>query len=202
MAIAHSALAALALPSFDDVLPAAFRRDLGLDPATQYGVACRDVPRAIADAEALGGGPFLRARVSPPHWTERGVRRRAHLDFALGYCDDVQLEFLGPGKGTRFYADALGDADTILHHVGVYQRGLASLTERLERAGHVTVVSGGVRLGPLARFQFRYFDTRAALGIYLEILDFAWLGDHPIPMRPFIERAARLRSPRFRAAPR
>ncbi len=190
----HPALAALALRSFDDVLPAAFRRDFGLDPATQYGVACRDVPRAIADAESLGAGPFVRAHVSPPNWTEGGVRCRARLDFALGYCDDAQLEFLGPGRGTRFYADALGTTDTILHHVGVYQHGLAALTERLERAGHVTVVSGGVRLGPLARFQFRYFDTRATLGVYLEILDFAWLGDHPIPMRPFIERAARLGS--------
>ncbi len=193
MAATHRALAALSLPSFDEVLPAAFRRDFGLDPATQLGVACRKVSRAVADAESVGGGPFLRARISPPNWTERGVRRLARLDFALGYCDDVQLEFLGPGKGTRFYADPLGDADTILHHVGVYQHGLVALAERLERAGYATVVSGGVRLGPLARFHFRYFDTRAALGVYLEILDFAWLGDRAVPIRSLIGHAARLR---------
>ena len=87
---------------------------------------------------------------------------------------------------------ALAEDVAVLHHVGIYQRGLATLTRRFEAAGFPTVVSGGLDLGPLARFVFAYFDTRAALGFYVEILDFAWLGERPVPVRPLVERCARL----------
>lgn len=188
----HRALEGLALPPLEEVLPERVRRELGLGRPGQFGVAVRDVGEEIAHAEGRGGGPFLRARLSPPRWREHGVRARPTLDFALGYCGDAQLELLGPGRGTRFYADALGERDAVLHHVGIYQRGLATLTRRFEAAGFPTVVSGGLDLGPLARFVFAYFDTRAALGFYVEILDFAWLGERPVPVRPLVERCARL----------
>ncbi|MBK7976482.1 MAG: VOC family protein [Deltaproteobacteria bacterium] len=190
----HPALESLALPSLDEALPERFRRALGLAPAGQYGVAVRELGEAIAGAETRRAGPFVRARVSPPRWREHGERRRATLEFALGYCDDAQLEFLGPGVGTGFYVDVLGERRAALHHVGIYQHGLAAAAHRLAGAGFPMVVSGGLDLGPLARFTFAYFDTRAALGHYLEILDFAWLGERPVPLRPLIERAARLRA--------
>lgn len=189
----HPALASLALPPLADALPERFRRELGLAPAAQYGVAVRDAREAMAEAEAQGGGPFVRARLAPPAWREHGERRRVTLEFALGYCDDAQLEFLAPGAGTRFYSDALGERAAVLHHVGIYQPGLDAAARRLGAAGFPLVVSGGVALGALARFRFAYFDTRAALGLYVEVLDFAWLGERPVPMRPLVERAARLR---------
>ena len=195
MSIASStAVAGLELPPLEDLLDGAFRRALGLAPASQYGIACRDVPATIRESEARGLGPFARAVVPVPRWVENGERRPVRLEFALGYDGEAQVELLGSGHGTRFYADALAgaSAQAVLHHVGVYQAGLADASDRLERAGFPRVVAGGVRLGRLARFQFAYHDTREALGVYLEILDFAMLGERPVPMRAAVGFAARL----------
>lgn len=190
----HPVLDALALPPLERIVDERFRDALGLAPPTQYGLACRDVAAACADAEERGGGPFVSAKVAAPAWTEHGERRRCRLDFALGYCDGAQVEYLGPGRGTDFYAEVLDGDAPVLHHVGIYQRGIDAIEERLHAAGYPTVVAGGVRLGWLGAFEFKYFDTRDALGIYLEILDFRAFGGRPIDMRPLIERGAAARA--------
>ena len=182
------------LPPFDELLSADFRERFGLLPARQYGIACRDVQAECTRAESMGAGPFLSFRTSAPHWTENGQRVAAKLDISLGYAEDSQLEFLGPGKGTSFYSDAVKESSTALHHIGVYQNGIEKIEQRLNDAGYKTVVSGGIGLGRLFGIKFKYFDTRCDLGCYLEILDFYVLGKIPIPIRAPVETLARLRS--------
>ena len=148
-------------------------------------------------AERLGAGPFLGAKVPAPGWIENGQARSCKLEFALGALGRDQMEFLGPGEGTGFYADALQGAEHVLHHVGVYQTGSPELEGRLNEAGYATAVKGGLRLGPLLAIEFRYFDTRDELGCYLEILDFE-AGGIQLPVRGPTEALAgwlaRLRS--------
>ena len=135
---------------------------------------------------------FLVGRVPAPNWWERGERRRGVvLEVALGYAGDTQIEFLGPGRGTSFYRDALLGRDTALHHVGAYQPGVAEVERSLGRAGFAQAIHGGARVGPLADFDFRYYDTREALGVYVEILDFSALG-RPLDIAPVVRGATAL----------
>ncbi len=189
----EAVLAGLGIRPFRDVLPERFLTRHGLVAPGQYGLACADVGAAVARAEALGAGPFLRAKIPAPSWIERGEKlRAAQLDFALGYAGRTQIEFLGPGRGTSFYRDALEGREIVLHHAGIYQKGMAQLAASLEGAGHALAVRGGTSFGDLLSFDFRYFDTRDALGFYIEVLDFQWGFGRVVNMEHGIRLGARL----------
>ena len=169
-------LEAFSLPHIEDRLSREFFYRLGLRFPQQYGIACRDVAASVRRAEALGAGPFLHVEVEPPNWMEHGERRRCRLEVALGYAGDAQIEFLGPGEGTDHYAKALIDRDIVLHHVGIYQRGLNRIAGTLESAGYPAVVRGGLRLGPALTIDFRYFGTAESHGVYVEVIDLQAFG--------------------------
>jgi len=170
-------LNALSLPHIEEQLPRDVFYRLGLKFPQQYGIACRDVAACVKRAEALGAGPFIHGNVAAPNWIENGERiRDCKLEVALGYAGDAQIEFLGPGHGTEHYARALVDTDIAFHHVGIYQRGMEELAASITAAGYPQVVQGGIKLGKALSIDFRYFDSRADYGIYLEVLDFNALG--------------------------
>jgi hypothetical protein len=159
---------------------------LGLKFPQQYAIAARDVARCVRRAEAVGAGPFLHGTIPAPNWVERGEPiKDCKLEVALGYAGDRQVEFLGPGHGTKHYTDALQDTDVAFHHVGIYQNGMTEIAPRLENAGYPEVVRGGISFGKALSFDFRYFDSRAELGIYLEIQDFSYFG-RELSIEPFL----------------
>ena len=183
-------LEAFSLPAIEDRLPRDFFFKHGLRFPQQYGIACRDVTGCVQRAEALGAGPFIHATVAAPNWTERGERRRGcRLEVALGYAGDTQIEFLGPGRGTEFYAEAIREKDITFHHVGIYQRGMEQLAASLMDAGYSNIVRGGITLKNALSFDFRYFDTREEYSVYVELLDFHCLGME-IPMESLIRAYA------------
>jgi len=193
---------AFELPPMEKAVPPSFREAHGLGAPQQYGIACRNVRAGIREAEALGAGPFLYAKVKLPNFTERGQRMYvAEAEIALGHVGDLQIELLGPGEGTTFYADALRDRDVALHHVGIYQGEAETIAQSLEAAGQPLAARGGITLGPLLRFDFRYFDTRPTLGHYLEILDFTYLGKRTLDLGPLLRWGARRSHSRGGAAP-
>lgn len=183
----------LSLPHIEERLSRDFFYQLGLRFPQQYGIACRDVAACVRRAEALGAGPFLHATVSAPNWIENGeLIADCKLEFALGYAGDTQIEFLGPGQGTEHYARAIRDTDIAFHHVGIYQRGMEQLAASITGAGYPQVVQGGIALGNALSIDFRYFDSRADNGIYLEILDFSCLGMQ-LNMEPLIRAYSKLK---------
>lgn len=177
------------VPNLASQLPSRFRETYGLLVPQQYGIACRDVQRCCAIAESLGAGPFLVARIPAAGWHESGQPRRCTLELGLGYAGDTQVEFLGLGRGTDFYSSVLDGAETRLHHAGIYQPGVARIGAQLIAAGYPEAARGGVSLGRGLSFDYRYYDTRAELGIYLEILDFTWLG-RPLSIEPAVHAGA------------
>lgn len=167
----------LSLPHVEERVSRDVFYRLGLKFPQQYAIACRDVAACVARAESVGAGPFLHVTIPAPNWVERGERiPGCRLEIALGYAGDRQVEFLGPGRGTEHYSRALVDAEVAFHHVGIYQNGMSEIASRLEAAGYPEVVRGGVTIGRALSFDFRYFDSRDQLGIYLEIQDFSALG--------------------------
>jgi hypothetical protein len=188
-------LDAYKLPPFSEIISDNFRDRFELLPARQYGIACSDVQAECTRAESLGAGPFLSANISASSRTEFGRRlgKGARLEFALGYTEDSEIEFLGPGVGSTFYSDALEGSSSVLHHVGIYQNGIEKIEQRLNDAGYETVVSGGFSLGWLFGAKYLYFDTRSELGCYLEILDFYVFGKVPIPIQALVGTLAKRR---------
>lgn len=53
---------------------------------------------------------------------------------------------------------------------------MAKLAALITNAGYPRVVQGGIAIGNALSIDFRYFDSRADHGIYLEVLDFSCLG--------------------------
>jgi hypothetical protein len=191
--VLDAVLKELSLPHIEERLSRDFFYQLGLRFPQQYGIACRDVAACVRRAEALGAGPFLHATVSAPNWIENGeLIADCKLEFALGYAGDTQIEFLGPGQGTEHYARAIRDTDIAFHHVGIYQRGMEQLAASITGAGYPQVVQGGIALGNALSIDFRYFDSRADNGIYLEMLDFSCLGMQ-LNMEPLIRAYSKLK---------
>lgn len=189
------------VPTLASQLPARFRDRYGLEKPQQYGIACRDVGRCCGIAESLGAGPFLVTRIPAAGWREHGQPRRATLELGLGYAGDTQVEFLGPGRGTDFYSSVLDGAETRLHHAGIYQPGVARIGAQLVADGYPEAARGGVTLGRGLSFDYRYYDTRPELGIYLEVLDFSWL-NRPLAIEPAVRAwAAAVRIRRGLARP-
>jgi hypothetical protein len=180
-------------PHVEERMPRDFFYQLGLKFPQQYAIACRDVAACVRRAEALGAGPFLHVTIPAPNWVERGeLIKDCKLEVALGYAGDRQVEFLGPGHGTEHYSRALQDTDIAFHHVGIYQRGMDELAANITAAGYPEVVRGGVTLGKALSFDFRYFDSRHDIGIYLEVQDFRLL-DRELSIEPTLRTYAKLR---------
>ena len=181
------------LPHVEERVPRDVFYKLGLKFPQQYGIACRDVADCVRRAEAHGAGPFLHATIPAPNWIEHGeLIKECKLEVALGYAGDRQVEFLGPGHGTRHYTDALVDTNVAFHHVGIYQRGMEELAANITGAGYPEAVRGGVTLGHALAFTFRYFDSRADYGIYLEVQDFSIL-NREVSIEPVLRGYAKLR---------
>ncbi len=199
MSNADEVLSTYNLPSFDSILSDDFRDRFGLLQAHQYGVACQNVQTECAAVQAFGSGPFLPANINAPNWVQDGERRKGcKIDFALGYAGEHQVEFLGPGQGTTFYSDALQGQEHVLHHVGIYQNGSREIEQQFHREGIRTAVTGGVCIGNLLGFEFKYFDTRNEIGCYLELLDFRMLNGIQISVDTPVKQLARLHSLLFR----
>ncbi|UCH29635.1 MAG: VOC family protein [Myxococcales bacterium] len=182
------------LPHVEERVPRDVFYQLGLKFPQQYAIAARDVAACVKRAEAVGAGPFLHVTIPAPNWVERGeLLKDCKLEVALGYAGDRQVEFLGPGEGTKHYARELVDADYVFHHVGIYQNGMSEIAPRLEAAGHPEVVRGGIKLGSALSFDFRYFDSREALGIYLEIQDFTYFS-RELSIEPFLRGFAKIKT--------
>jgi len=191
--VLDAVLGEFSMPHVKERIPRDFFYRLGLKFPQQYAMACRDVADCVRRAEALGAGPFLHATIPAPNWIERGALiKDCKLEVALGYAGDRQVEFLGPGHGTEHYSRALVDADVAFHHVGIYQRGMNELAANIIDAGYPEVVRGGVSFGKALSFDFRYFDSRPDLGIYLEIQDFSIL-NRELSIEPALRFYSRMR---------
>ena len=170
-----------------------FLQEFGLVMPQQYGMVCQDVQDQIANLEALGAGPFVHAIMKMPNWKEYGQARESYADMALGYSDGQQIELLGEGRSINLYKEKIpSDGSIALHHVCVFQENPAELERRLNNAGYPTAGSGHIGIPGLYTTRVRYIDTRATLGIYLEIVEYKLLGKHLPPGEKIITRLAKL----------
>ncbi len=151
-----------------------FLHRFNLQQPVQYGLVAADVPASIQRLRELGASAFVYANPRIPSWTERGKQRSdVSIEVALGYSNHQQLELLGAGRNTDIYAERIPtDCSIALHHVCIYHDQIVALEPQLNAAGFETVLSGDLGLRNIFTIRFRYFDTREALGFYLEVCEF------------------------------
>jgi len=172
-----------------------FLGEFGLDVPGQYGMVCLDVKAQIANLESCGAGPFLYATSKMPNWTERGEPKTACAELALGYSNGQQIELLGPGKNTRFYAERIPqDGSIAIHHACIFQNNTLECERRLNEAGFKTAAAGHIGVPGLYTTRIRYVDTRATLGFYLELTEYKLLGLHLPPGEKLISALAKLQA--------
>lgn len=196
----HAAvLELMGVDNLDSLVSDAFLKSFAINPPSQYGMVCEDVKAKAAELEALGAGPFLCTNTPLPNWTERGVARECRNDMALGYSNGQQIELLGPATGTSFYKEKIpADGSLALHHVCILQQGIGDIEKRFNDAGFVTLVQGRVGINNIYTTCFKYFDTREALGFYIEITEYEIFGWHCPPGEKLISGLAKLKN-RFSA---
>lgn len=193
MSCHQKVLQAMGVADLDTQVDPDFLERLGLNHPGQYGMVCADVKAGIARLETAGAAPFVYANTRGPNWVEYGEARDCRIEMAMGYSGHQQIELLGPGSGTDLYRDKIpGDGSMALHHVCIFQHGIAKLERRLNASGFDTVVSGHTGINKLFTTRFMYFDTRDALGFYLEITEYELLGRHAPPGEGLISGIGKL----------
>lgn len=185
----QATLAAMGTADLQTLVDPDFLARHQLNPPGQYGIVCKDVKAAISKLEDAGAGPFVYARTPAPNWVEGGTTRQCRVEMGMGYTGGQQIEILGPGEGTAIYREKIpADGSMALHHVCIFQPGIAAIEDRLNQAGFATVVAGHTGIKGLFTTRFKYFDTRQALGFYLEVTEYLLLGRHAPPGPGLINR--------------
>jgi hypothetical protein len=139
----------------------------GLSEPMQYGMACGDVDAQLEKLEALGAGPFLRAHPDGPGWTEYGVKKTVKIDLALGYSNGQQV------------------------HICTSQ-DISELEPRMNAAGFPTIIEQDAGVKGLLTMKVRYFDTQAAVGIYVEVIEWRLFGRLVHPGEKLMTRLAKM----------
>ena len=96
----------------------------------------------------------------------RGGPGDFHIDIALGYAGDSQIELIQHLSGRSIYKEFLDKRGEGLHHLGFivpdHEKVIADFT-----ANGFPVIQSG-RIGNNPGVRFAYFDTEAAIGALME----------------------------------
>lgn len=139
----------------------------------QVALIVPDVDATVATwGELLDLGPFTVFDLDSADmktWTHRGEKAvwKARLAVNLRL---PQMEIFQLGDGPSLYHEAVEERGYGLHHVGIIVdegEEIDAVTEAMEAQG-IPVVAGGDDVDS----KFAYYDTREALGCYLEVF---WL---------------------------
>ena len=128
-----------------------------------------DLARAAdAWARTTGIGPFLHApHVVVDDLVHRGQSASIDFSVAIAQAGGVQIELVQQHcDRPSAYRDLLGNAQSGLHHIGIYSDTYETALARYVDQGHAIAVRG--RLG---NGRFTYIDTSAAIGCMIELIE-------------------------------
>lgn len=164
---------------------------LGLDPVMQLGIVTPDLREAIR--RDLGRRP----EATWSGWTygpdlltwQRVNGRPARYKLTLAVSGtNPQLEFIEPGDADTSLARALAERGQALHHVGIIVEDYAAEGARLSALGIEELEAGGGH-GLDGDGAFGYFDTVAACGVIIELIQPP--ARRPAPHRTFSSEGIR-----------
>lgn len=118
----------------------------------------------------LGVGPFYIYRhLDAGEITYRGSPSRLDASFALAQAGDIEIELIQQHDDSpSAYRDAFPADRGGFHHVGVWVEDFDKVKAYYERLGYPAVTTGGA---PDIGGRFAYMDTRADLGVMVELVE-------------------------------
>jgi catechol 2,3-dioxygenase-like lactoylglutathione lyase family enzyme len=118
----------------------------------------------------LGVGPFYIYRhldLGPV--TYRGEPARLDASFALAQAGDIEIELIQQhDDAPSAYRDVYALDQGGFHHVGAWVEDFDAVKAAYERMGYPAVTTGGA---PDIGGRFAYMDTRADLGVMVELVE-------------------------------
>lgn len=140
----------------------------------QWCVVTRDLDAKCAELEQLYGpaGFWIQENAPLLEVTYRGKPIDLRVDMALGYIGDTNIEIIRPRPDgdDNLYTEFLAERpEGGFHHLGFQVHDFAAATEELTARAGESVQAGDFGTDGT---RFAYFDTRAATGLYTEILYF------------------------------
>lgn len=145
-----------------------------LGPIYQIGYVYEDLEEGIRrQIDTLGMGPwYIAESFKMPLQKYRGLPT-PDLDVAVAFSflGDMMYELVVQNDGgPSVYRDTLDERGCGLHHIAYFTREFDSESRRLVDQGYVAAFE--VTTGPeLGRKRVTYFDTRAHLGVMLEVCE-------------------------------
>jgi hypothetical protein len=128
-----------------------YRNALGIDSFTVYTVDTRDLPGV----------------------TYRGQPADYRVTVALAQIGPWRIELLQNERGESIYTEFVEQHTAGVHHLGFFveppQRYPAACAALIEKG--FAHIQGGPILGDSRNGRFDYFDSRATLGLFIELLD-------------------------------
>jgi methylmalonyl-CoA/ethylmalonyl-CoA epimerase len=130
-----------------------------------------DIDAALARwTGRLGVGPFYIYRhLDVGEVTYRGRPSRLDASFALAQAGDIEVELIQQHDDSpSAYRDAFPADRGGFHHVGAWVEDFDAVKAQYERLGYPAVTTGGA---PDIGGRFAYMDTRADLGVMVELVE-------------------------------
>lgn len=151
-------------------------KDQPLGPIYQIGYVYENLGEGIRrQMDALGIGPWYIAETfRMPLQKYRGVET-PELDVAVAFSflGDTMYELVVQNDpGPSVYRDTLEERGCGLHHIAYFTREFDKESQRLLDLGYIRAFE--VTTGPeLGRKRVTYFDTRAHLGVMIELCEYS-----------------------------
>jgi catechol 2,3-dioxygenase-like lactoylglutathione lyase family enzyme len=139
----------------------------------QVAFVVRDLDAALARFGGLlpTGGWRCYTFGSAMHAETEYLGAPAEFSVRLALSDSSpQLELIQPLEGASIHRDLLDEVGEGLHHVGVVVDSVPDTVGRMSAAGY-EVVQSGSGFGVDGDGVYAYFDTREALGVYVEAVE-------------------------------
>jgi catechol 2,3-dioxygenase-like lactoylglutathione lyase family enzyme len=134
----------------------------------QVGYVVHDLQAAQRFFSETLGGPrfFVIENITFKEYTYRGQAANCQQHVAFGYAGTMQIELIQPVAGENTATEFLRQLGRGVHHLGIQVADIDHATRDMVKQGFALVESGVA--GQATRFAF--LDTRAAIGIYLELV--------------------------------
>lgn len=134
--------------------------------------AVTDMESAVANyTNELQTGCWYKPKLVTKQYYINGVPQDYDVNLIFTFSGSDQIEVLeGSTQGDNIFANFLQVQDG-LHHLGFSVCDLEGVTEIFENNGYTSVISGNfvTKLGLQSNVEF--FDTRAEIGVYTEIVE-------------------------------
>ncbi len=144
--------------------------DSGLGRVGQLGIVVRDIQASMEHYwRVLGIGPWKVYSNRPPRVTYHGRPASYRVRVALAHTESLVYELIQYLEGDSIHRDFLAAQGEGIEHVGIYVPNLDEPLNRLRSQG-VTVLQSADGLGAKGDGRYVYLDTRASLGVVLELI--------------------------------